>query len=144
MLMLGPQGGLDAPAWRTAAVGAWMAIWWATEARPVGVTAFLPLLLFAPLGIMSIREAASHYANPIIYLYLGGFMIALAMQRWDLHRRIALVLLTASGTDGRSLVGGFMLTAALLSMWMTNTSTTMMLLPIVTSVIAVIADTVRD
>lgn len=144
MLFIGPQGGLEAPAWRTAAVGAWMAIWWATEARPVGVTAFLPLLLFAPLGITSMREAASHYANPIIYLYLGGFMIALAMQRWDLHRRIALVLLTASGTDGRSLVGGFMLTAALLSMWMTNTSTTMMLLPIVTSVIAVIADTVRE
>jgi len=144
LLLIGPQGGLSEAAWRTAAVGSWMAIWWATEARPVGVTAFLPLILFAPLGISTLKGAASHYANPIIYLYLGGFLIALAMQRWDLHKRIALMLLTVSGTNGRSLVGGFMLTAALLSMWMTNTSTTMMLLPIVSSVIAVIADTVKD
>ena len=144
MLLIGPQGGLDVPAWRTAAVGVWMAVWWATEARPVGVTAFIPLILFAPLGITTMKGAAAHYANPIIYLYLGGFLIALAMQRWDLHKRIALMLLSVSGTNGRSLVGGFMLTAALLSMWMTNTSTTMMLLPIVTSVIAVIADTVKD
>jgi sodium-dependent dicarboxylate transporter 2/3/5 len=144
MLWIGPQGGLDDAAWRTAAVGSWMAVWWATEARPVGVTAFIPLVLFAPLGITTLKGAAAHYANPIIYLYLGGFLIALAMQRWDLHKRIALMLLTVSGTNGRSLVGGFMLTAALLSMWMTNTSTTMMLLPIVTSVIAVIADTVSD
>jgi sodium-dependent dicarboxylate transporter 2/3/5 len=142
MLWIGPQGGLSDPAWRTAALGAWMAVWWATEARPVGVTAFIPLIFFAPLGITSLSEAAAPYANPILYLYLGGFLIALAMQRWDLHRRIALTLLTVSGTNGRSLVGGFMLTAALLSMWMTNTSTTMMLLPIVSSVIAVIADTV--
>ncbi|MEE4218229.1 MAG: DASS family sodium-coupled anion symporter [Xanthomonadales bacterium] len=144
MLSVGPHGGLSVEAWRTAAVGLWMAIWWATEARPVGVTAFIPLILFAPLGIATLKSAAAHYANPIIYLYLGGFLIALAMQRWDLHKRIALMLLTVSGTNGRSLVGGFMLTAALLSMWMTNTSTTMMLLPIVSSVIAVIADTVED
>ena len=84
MLLIGPQGGLDDPAWRTAALGAWMAVWWATEARPVGVTAFIPLIFFAPLGITTIREAAAPYANPIIYLYLGGFLIALAMQRWNL------------------------------------------------------------
>ena len=142
MLLIGPQGGLSDEAWRTAALGAWMAVWWATEARPVGVTAFIPLIFFAPLGITTLQKAAAPYANPILYLYLGGFLIALAMQRWNLHRRIALTLLTVSGTNGRSLVGGFMLTAALLSMWMTNTSTTMMLLPIVSSVIAVIADTV--
>ena len=144
MLWIGPQGGLSDPAWRTAALGAWMAVWWATEARPVGVTAFIPLIFFAPLGITTIREAAAPYANPIIYLYLGGFLIALAMQRWNLHKRIALTLLAVSGTNGRSLVGGFMLTAALLSMWMTNTSTTMMLLPIILSVIAVIAETVTE
>ena len=130
MLIIGPQGGLDAAAWRTAALGLWMAVWWATEARPVGVTAFIPLIFFAPLGITTLHKAAAPYANPILYLYLGGFLIALAMQRWDLHKRIALTLLTISGTNGRSLVGGFMVTAALLSMWMTNTSTTMMLLSI--------------
>lgn len=144
MLLIGPQGGLSDAAWRTAALGLWMAIWWATEARPVGVTAFIPLIFFAPLGITTLHKAAAPYANPILYLYLGGFLLALAMQRWDLHKRIALTLLTVSGTNGRSLVGGFMVTAALLSMWMTNTSTTMMLLPIVISVIAVIAETVTE
>lgn len=144
MLLAGPQGGLDEPAWRTAALGLWMAVWWATEARPVGVTAFIPLIFFAPLGITTLHDAAVPYANPILYLYMGGFLIALAMQRWNLHKRIALTLLGVSGTNGRSLVGGFMLTAALLSMWMTNTSTTMMLLPIVISVIAVIAETVTE
>jgi sodium-dependent dicarboxylate transporter 2/3/5 len=144
MLLIGPQGGLSDAAWRTAALGLWMAIWWATEARPVGVTAFIPLIFFAPLGITTLHKAAAPYANPILYLYLGGFLLALAMQRWDLHKRIALTLLTVSGTNGRSLVGGFMVTAALLSMWMTNTSTTMMLLPIVISVITVIAETVKE
>jgi sodium-dependent dicarboxylate transporter 2/3/5 len=144
MLLIGPQGGLSDAAWRTAALGLWMAIWWATEARPVGVTAFIPLIFFAPLGITTLHKAAAPYANPILYLYLGGFLLALAMQRWELHKRIALTLLTVSGTNGRSLVGGFMVTAALLSMWMTNTSTTMMLLPIVISVITVIAETVTE
>ncbi len=144
MLLIGPHGGLSDEAWRTAALGLWMAVWWATEATPVGVTAFIPLIFFAPLGITTMHKAAAPYANPILYLYLGGFMIALAMQRWDLHKRIALTLLTVSGTNGRSLVAGFMVTAALLSMWMTNTSTTMMLLPIVISVIAVIGETVTE
>lgn len=144
MLLLGPQGELSLAAWRTAAMGLWMAVWWATEATPVGVTAFIPLIFFAPLQITSLKDAAIPYANPIIYLYLGGFMIAAAMQRWNLHKRIALAILSLAGTNGRSLVGGFMLTAALLSMWMTNTATTMMLLPIIVSVITVISTTVTE
>ncbi len=144
MLLIGPQGGLDPAAWRTAALGMWMAVWWATEATHVGVTAFIPLIFFAPMGVTTLREAATPYSNPILYLYLGGFLIALAMQQWNLHRRIALALLSVAGTDGRSLVGGFMVTAALLSMWMTNTSTTMMLLPIIISVIAVIGESIPD
>ena len=144
MLISGPQGELSPEAWRTAALGLWMAVWWATEATPVGVTAFIPLIFFPIFGITTIHKAAAPYANPILYLYMGGFLIALTMQRWNLHKRIALALLTVSGTNGRSLVGGFMVTAALLSMWMTNTSTTMMLLPIVVSVIAVIAETVKE
>jgi sodium-dependent dicarboxylate transporter 2/3/5 len=135
---------MDPAAWHVAAVGIWMAIWWATEAIPVAVTAFLPLVVFEPLGVATIGSAASHYANPIIYLFLGGFMLALALERWNLHRRIALAILERTGTDGRRLIGGFMLVCALLSMWMTNTSTTMMLLPIVLSVIAVIRDNVPD
>ena len=120
-------------AWRAAAVGMWMAIWWATEAIPVAVTAFLPLIVFDPLGIATLRDAAAPYANPIIYLFLGGFILALAVERWNLHRRISLAILAKTGTDGRRLIGGFMLVCAMLSMWMTNTSTTMMLLPILWS-----------
>jgi len=136
------QGAMSSEAWRVAAVGLWMAAWWATEAIPVPVTAFLPIVIFEPLGISSIRDAAAPYANPIIYLFLGGFMMALAIERWNLHRRIALAILDRAGTDGRRLIGGFMLVCAGLSMWMTNTSTTMMLLPIVLSVISVIRDNV--
>jgi sodium-dependent dicarboxylate transporter 2/3/5 len=138
------QQAMDPAAWHVAAVGLWMAIWWATEAIPVAATAFLPLVVFEPLGIAKIGEAAAHYANPIIYLFLGGFMLALALERWNLHRRIALAILEHTGTDGRRLIGGFMLVCALLSMWMTNTSCTMMLLPIVLSVIGVIRDNVPD
>ncbi len=138
------QSVMEPLAWRVAAIGLWMAIWWATEAIPVAVTAFIPLVLFEPFGIASFREAAVPYANPTIYLFLGGFMMALAIERWNLHRRIALAILDHTGTDGQRLVGGFMLVCALLSMWMTNTSTTMMLLPIVMSVVGVIRENMPD
>ena len=138
----GFQSVMPPEAWRVAAVALWMAIWWSTEAIPVPVTAFLPLVVFEPLGISSLREAAAPYANPTIYLYLGGFVMALAIERWNLHRRISLAILDRTGTDGRRLIGGFMLVSALLSMWMSNTATTMMLLPIILSVISVMRENV--
>lgn len=145
MLLTDPwQNAMSTEAWRVAAVGLWMAVWWATEAIPVPVTAFLPIVVFEPLGITSIGEAAAPYAHPTIYLFLGGFMIALALERWNLHRRIALAVIDHAGTDGRHLVGGFMLVCAVLSMWMTNTSTTLMLLPIVLSVTTVIRENNPD
>ncbi|MGI9273096.1 MAG: SLC13 family permease [Woeseiaceae bacterium] len=143
-LLADGQSAMPAEAWRVAAVGLWMAIWWATEAIPVPATALLPLVLFDPLGVATIRDAAAPYANPTIFLFMGGFMMALALERWDLHRRIALAVIDRVGTDGRRLIGGFMFVCAVLSMWMTNTSTTMMLLPIVFSVATVIRMNVPD
>jgi sodium-dependent dicarboxylate transporter 2/3/5 len=140
MLLGGVQSAMDPAAWRVASVGLWMASWWATEAIPVPATAFLPIVMFPFLGISSMSDVTASYANPIIYLFLGAFILALAVERWHLHKRIALVILSYTGTDGRYLIGGFMLVAALLSMWMTNTSTTMMLMPIALSVAKVIAD----
>lgn len=142
MLLAGAPDGLSVAAWHTAAIGVLMAIWWASEAVPIAVTALLPLVCFPLLGIASIQATAAPYANKVIYLFLGGFVIAFAMQRWNLHRRIALTVLQYTGSNGRSLVGGFMLASALLSMWVMNTSTTMMLLPIAVSVIAVIHNSV--
>ena len=142
VLLEDSQSAMSQDAWRVAAAGLWMAIWWATEAIPVAATAFLPLVLFEPLGVSTFRDAAAPYANPTIYLFLGGFMLALAIERWNLHRRISLAILDRTGTDGRRLVGGFMIAAALLSMWMTNTSTAVMLLPIVLSVVKVMRENV--
>lgn len=140
LLFSDSQQTMPDPAWRVAAVGLWMAIWWATEAIPVPATGFIPLVTFDLLGIAPISEAAQSYSHPIIYLFLGAFVLALAVEKWSLHRRIALWILSRTGTDGKRLILGFMLVGALLSMWMTNTSTTMMLLPIAVSVGALIAD----
>jgi sodium-dependent dicarboxylate transporter 2/3/5 len=138
MLIGGPPDALTIVAWRTAAMGMLMAVWWATEAVPIAVTALLPLVFFPLLGIANIQDTAAPFANKVIFLFLGGFIVALAMQRWNLHRRIALNVLQFAGGNGASLVGGFMLASALLSMWVMNTSTTMMLLPIAVSVVTVI------
>jgi len=143
MLLAPTPDGLSNVAWSVAAMGSLMAIWWATEAIPIAITALLPLVFFPLLGISSIQEAATPFANKVIYLFLGGFIVAFAMQRWNLHRRIALTILQYVGGNGRSLVGGFMLVSASLSMWVMNTSTTMMLLPIAISVITVIHGTVE-
>lgn len=142
MLATDTPDGLTEQGWTTAAVGILMAVWWATEAVPIAITALLPLVVFPLSGIASIQDTAAPYSNKVIYLFLGGFIVAFAMQRWNLHRRIALSLLQHAGGNGRSLVGGFMLSGALISMWVMNTSTTMMLLPIAVSIIAVIHKTV--
>ena len=144
MLLAGAeQQVMDQAAWRAAAVGLWMAIWWATEAVPVSVTALLPIATFSLLGIANIRQATAPYANPTVYLFMGAFALSLAVQRWNLHRRVALMIVLRTGEDGRRLIGGFMLASAVLSMWMSNTSTTAMLLPIVLSVGTVVAANIQ-
>ena len=131
-------GGMGDDAWTVAAVAVLMAVWWLTEAVPVAATALLPLALFPVLGQGSMAAVAAPYANPLIFLFMGGLMIALAVERWGLHRRIALAVLTRVGTRPRQLVGAFMAVAAGLSMWISNTASTIMMLPIALSVIAIV------
>lgn len=119
----------------TAGAACWMAIWWMTEAVPLAATALLPVALFPLLGIMSGKEVAPLYFNHIIFLFVGGFMVALAMQRWNLHRRIALRLLLVFGGCPRCILTGFMLATAFLSMWISNTATAMMMVPIAMAIV---------
>ena len=135
--------GLSLEAHRTAAIFLLMGTWWATEAVPVAVTALVPLALFPLLGVVDIQSAADPYANKTIYLFFGGFLIATAIQKWDLHKRIALFVLENAGSNGASLVFGFMFTAAVISMWVMNTATTIMLLPIGLAVVSVVKTTVN-
>lgn len=120
----------------TAAVGTLMAIWWLTEALPLQATALVPLVLLPLLGARSMSEAAAPYADKVIFLFLGGFVLGLGMERWGLHRRVALATIALAGTRPRRLVGGFMLATALVSMWVSNTATAAMMMPIGLSVIA--------
>ena len=135
LLALPPPPGLDIAGWWTAACGATMAILWVTEAIPIPATGLLPLALFPLLGVGSIEETAAPYSNPIIFLFLGGFLMAAAMERWGLHRRLALSIIGAIGTAPRRLVMGFLVSAAFLSMWISNTAATLLLLPIGISVL---------
>ena len=141
MMLLSPQPEeISVNAWRVAAVGSLMAILWATEAIPLFVTALLPLIFFPLYGISSFTEAAAPFSNKNIFLFLGGFILALSIQRSNLHERIALGILRFSGKDGSTLIAGFMGVSAFLSMWMMNTSTTLMLLPIGISVATIAAN----
>lgn len=119
----------------TLAVAALMAVWWITQAIPISVTSLLPVALFPLLGIMNGKAVSSTYFNHVIFLFIGGFLVALAMEKWDLHKRIALRLMVLMGNKPGHILFGFMLATAFLSMWMSNTATTMMMIPIVLSVI---------
>ena len=126
------------PAMNVAAVTALMVIWWITEAIPIPATALVPLILFPVIGVLNASEAASPYADKIIFLFMGGFIIAMSMQRWGLHERIALHIIKLMGTSPRRLIFGFMVATAFLSMWISNTATAMMMIPIATAIIATI------
>jgi len=126
----------------TAAVGVLLAVWWMTEAMPLPATALVPIVAFPLLGVLSTAEATAPYADPNIFLFMGGFMIALAMQRWDLHKRIALLVVRAVGTKPDRLIAGFMIATAFISMWVSNTATTVMMLPIGLSVLLLVLDRV--
>jgi sodium-dependent dicarboxylate transporter 2/3/5 len=123
----------------TAATGVWMAVWWMTEAIPVYATALLPLVVLPASGATPIKAAAAPYGHELIFLFMGGFIVALAMQRWGLHQRFAFFTLRLVGPQPHRMVGGFMAISAGLSMWVSNTATTIMLLPVALSVIALVA-----
>ncbi len=120
---------------RTLAVAVLMATWWVTEAIPLSATALLPLVLFPMLGILDGKEVSTTYMNHIIFIFIGGFVMALAMEKWELHKRIALKILMIVGVSPGRILFGFMLATAFLSMWISNTATTMMMIPIVLSII---------
>ncbi len=122
----------------TAAVAVWMAIWWLSEAIPIYMTALLPVILFPLVGAVPIKQAAAPYAHYLIFLFLGGFMLSLSMQRWGLHKRIALRTLKLVGSEPANIIGGFMIATAGLSMWVSNTATTIMMTPIALSLLALI------
>jgi len=129
---------------RAAAIFVWMGIWWATEAVPIAITALIPLVFFPLLGVSSIESTAAPYANKNVFLFLGGFFLSIAIQKCNLHKRIALTVLKFTGTGGKSIIGGFMLSSCLLSMWIMNTSTTIMLLPIGLAIIAVVKESMHE
>ncbi|MDA1330965.1 MAG: DASS family sodium-coupled anion symporter [Proteobacteria bacterium] len=135
MLQLPAPEGLNAEAWCVAALGSLMAIMWITEAIPLPATALLPIPLVPLLGISSVEETVVSYSHPVIFLCMGGFIVALAMERWKLHQRIALFVLQFSGDRPAFLVGGLLAVSGFLSMWVSNTATTLMMLPIAVSVI---------
>ena len=114
----------------------WMLVWWILEAVPLGVASLLPLVLFPTLGVTGVAEAAAPYGSKYVFLFMGGFLIAIALERWDLHKRFALNVLVAAGGNPRRLLGGFMIATAALSMWISNTATTLMMLPIAMSVLS--------
>jgi sodium-dependent dicarboxylate transporter 2/3/5 len=132
---LSDSAGLTHAGRATAAVAVWMATWWLSEAIPIYATALLPLALFPLAGIASVRDTAAPYAHELIFLFMGGFMLALAMQRTGLHRRFAFTTLRLVGDRPTHMVAGFMGVAAVLSMWVSNTATAVMMLPVAVSVI---------
>jgi sodium-dependent dicarboxylate transporter 2/3/5 len=131
---------VDAGAVSVLAVAGLMITWWVSEALPMPVVALIPLVLFPLLKITTMEEAATPYANPVIFLFMGGFMLGLAIEKWNLHRRIALTIIRITGTSGDRIVLGFILATGLLSMWLSNTATTMMMFPIALSVIRVMKE----
>ncbi|MAU26934.1 MAG: anion transporter [Muricauda sp.] len=122
------------------AVALWMLIWWITEAVSISVTALLPLILFPMLKILPIAEVGANYGSPIIFLFFGGFVLALALEKVNLHRRIALNIIRLTGTTPNKVVLGFMIATAALSMWISNTASTVVMLPIALSVIGLLMD----
>jgi sodium-dependent dicarboxylate transporter 2/3/5 len=139
LLWLPAPAGFAPAAWRAAALATLMAVWWATEALPIAATAMLPLAAGPLLGIVPVERAGHGYGSSTIFLILGGCLLALALERWQLHRRIAFYIVARAGSSARRLVLGMMSATAFVSMWVSNTSTTLMMLPVAVSIAGLVA-----
>lgn len=131
---------INPAAHKVIAVAAWMICWWITEAVAIPITALLPMTIFPLVGVMDVKAATSHYASPIVYLFFGGFILALALEKVGLHRRIALNIIKLTGTKANGIILGFMIATAVMSMWISNTASTVVMLPIALSVINLLID----
>jgi len=139
-LLVPAPADLPEAGWRVLGLAVLMAIWWSTEPLPIGVTSLMPLIVLPLLGIVDFGRAAAPYSNPLIFLFLGGFLLAASIRRWGLHRRMAHAAVRTIGTAPRRLVLGFMVASGFLSMWISNTSAVLLMLPVATSVIVALED----
>jgi sodium-dependent dicarboxylate transporter 2/3/5 len=144
VLLLPAPAGMPPAAQGVLAATCWLVTWWLSEAVPIAMTSLLPLVLFPLLEVQPVRAVADFYANPIIFLFVGGFIIALAMEKWELHKRIALNIIRIAGTNQRQILLGFIIATGGLSMWISNTATTLMMLPIALSIIGQISKITAD
>ena len=136
LLIPSPFAGMSEQAWLITGMTIWMAWWWITEPVPIPVTALLPIIVVPLLQLDGIAAVTAPYAHPLIYLFLGGFILSIAMERWNLHKRVALMTLLLAGSKPSQQIGAIMTVTAFLSMWMSNTATAVMMLPIGLSVIS--------
>jgi solute carrier family 13 (sodium-dependent dicarboxylate transporter), member 2/3/5 len=125
-------------------VGAWMVIWWITEATPIAISALLPIILFPALGVFNLTQATASYANPVVFLFLGGFLIALGLEEHGMHKRISLNLIKLTGSSANGIILGFMLATAFLSMWISNTAATILMLPIASTITSLLDEVVDE
>lgn len=138
--IIGKPASMPGAAFDVLCVTLWMALWWVTEVVPIAVTALLPIILFPLTGALSIEATTAAFGHKLVFLYLGGFLLAIAIERWDLHKRIALSIIKLIGTNVKFIILGFMVATAFLSMWISNTATSVMMLPIGVAIITQLKD----